>query len=95
VIALHQPTRAIVVDESLTSGTSYWNLSKSSPPFSHLTLTGGAIGFGVPAAVGAAVACPDRKVINIQADGSCLYTVGGFLTQASGQGCRAGRSWGS
>jgi acetolactate synthase-1/2/3 large subunit len=55
-----------VVDESLTSGGSYWEMSKGCPPFSHLNLTGGSIGFGPPAAVGAAVACPHRTVINFQ-----------------------------
>ena len=55
-----------MVDESLTSGGSYWEQSVGCPPFSHLNLTGGSIGFGPPAAVGAAVACPDRTVINFQ-----------------------------
>jgi acetolactate synthase-1/2/3 large subunit len=45
------------------------------PPFSHLTLTGGAIGSGPPLALGAAVACPGRRVINLQADGSAMYTL--------------------
>lgn len=63
----------MIVDESLTSGGTYWDQSAGCPRFSHLTLTGGAIGFGPPAAVGAAVACPTRRVINIQADGSGLY----------------------
>ena len=44
--------------------------------------TGGAIGGGIPLAVGAAIACPDRKVINLQADGSAMYTVQGLWTQA-------------
>jgi thiamine pyrophosphate-dependent acetolactate synthase large subunit-like protein len=74
-IALFQPENAIIIDESLTSGTSYWRHSSACPPFSHLTLTGGAIGSGPPLAVGAAVACPNRRVINIQADGSGLYSL--------------------
>jgi hypothetical protein len=45
------------------------------PAFSHLTLTGGAIGSGPPLAVGAAVACPARQVINLQADGSAMYSL--------------------
>jgi len=44
--------------------------------------TGGSIGEGIPLATGAAVACPDRKVINLQADGSAMYTVQGLWTQA-------------
>eukprot|EP00951_Prasinocladus_malaysianus_P005978 scaffold42223_cov38-Prasinocladus_malaysianus.AAC.1 len=66
VIAALQPPDAIVIDESLTSGGTYWDLSKGCPKFSHLTLTGGAIGSGIPMAIGAAMACPDRRVINLQ-----------------------------
>jgi acetolactate synthase-1/2/3 large subunit len=47
-----------------------------------LTLTGGAIGQGLPAAVGAAVACPDRRVLALEADGSALYTVQSLWTMA-------------
>lgn len=82
IIAALQPEHAIIVDESLTSGQSYWEASKGCPPFSHLTLTGGAIGAGIPLAVGAAIACPDRKVIALQADGSAMYSVQGLWTQA-------------
>ena len=55
-------------------------LSSGAPAFTHLALTGGAIGMGPPCAVGAAVACPARRVINLQADGSGLYSL-----QARGQ----------
>jgi acetolactate synthase-1/2/3 large subunit len=51
-------------------------------PYDHLPLTGGAIGIGIPLSVGAAVACPDRKVVLLQADGSGMYTVQGLWTQA-------------
>ncbi|KAL6776627.1 hypothetical protein ACKKBG_A21880 [Auxenochlorella protothecoides x Auxenochlorella symbiontica] len=81
-IAALQPEGAIVVDEALTSGTAYWEASSGCPQFSHLTLTGGAIGAGIPMAVGAAMACPARRVINIQADGSGLYSAQGLWTQA-------------
>jgi acetolactate synthase-1/2/3 large subunit len=77
-----QPERAIVVDEALTSGTEYWARSADAPQFSHLTLTGGAIGFGMPAAVGAAVACPDRRVVLLQADGSGMYSAPALWTMA-------------
>ncbi len=82
VVAALQPAGAIIVDESLTSGSDYWALSASAPAFSHLTLTGGAIGFGPPAALGAAVACPGRRVINLQADGSGMYSLQALWTQA-------------
>ena len=81
-IAYAQPEGAIIVDESLTSGGPYWNNSVDCPPFSHLTLTGGAIGNGPPLALGCAVACPDRQVINFQADGSGMYSLQALWTQA-------------
>ena len=66
-IAATQPEGAIVVDESLTSGGSYWDQSAQCPRFAHLSLTGGSIGIGPPLSVGCAVACPERQVINFQA----------------------------
>ncbi len=51
-------------------------------PYSHLTLTGGAIGMGMPLALGAALAAPDRQVIDIQADGSAMYTLQALWSQA-------------
>jgi len=81
-LAALQPVNAIIVDESLTSGFSYYELSAGVAPFTHLTLTGGAIGQGIPSATGAAVACPERPVINFQADGSALYTLQALWTQA-------------
>jgi len=80
-IAALQPEGSIIVDESLTSGGMYWDISAGCPPFSHLTLTGGAIGIGPPLSVGVAVACPDRQVINFQADGSAMYTMQALWTQ--------------
>lgn len=55
---------------------------KGAAPHDWLNLTGGAIGLGLPVAVGAAVACPDRKVINLQADGSAMYTNQSLWTMA-------------
>ncbi|CAG9464318.1 unnamed protein product [Pedinophyceae sp. YPF-701] len=82
VVAALQPEGCIVVDESLTSGAAYWEASRRCSPFSHLTLTGGSIGCGPPLAVGAALACPHRPVINIQADGSAMYSLQALWTQA-------------
>jgi acetolactate synthase-1/2/3 large subunit len=70
------------MDEALTSGGAYFDLAATAPPHTYLALTGGAIGQGIPCAVGAAVACPDRPVINFQADGSGMYTLQGLWTQA-------------
>eukprot|EP00798_Chlamydomonas_sp_ICE-L_P013924 gene13924-19854_t len=86
IVAAVQPEGCIIVDESLTSGGAYYNLSKGCPPFTHLTLTGGAIGCGPPMAVGAAIAAgPNKYVINLQADGSAMYTIQALWTQAREQ----------
>ncbi|MBP6012600.1 MAG: acetolactate synthase large subunit [Alphaproteobacteria bacterium] len=76
------PEGAIVSDEAITSGTWAQIASQNSAPHDWLALTGGAIGDGIPMAVGAAVACPNRPVINIQADGSSMYTFQGLWTAA-------------
>jgi acetolactate synthase-1/2/3 large subunit len=81
-IARHMPEGAIVSDDSVTSGQPILNLTRAARPHEWLGLTGGAIGQGIPVAVGAAVACPGRKVISLNGDGSALYTVQGLWTAA-------------
>ena len=75
VIANRLPEHAIVCDEGATNGLGAFLLTANAPPHDWLTLTGGAIGQGLPLAVGAAIACPDQKVIALEADGSGMYTV--------------------
>ncbi|MGE0667819.1 MAG: acetolactate synthase large subunit [Sphingomonadales bacterium] len=82
VIARLQPENCIMMDEALTVGVHYYEASRHAPRFSHLMLTGGAIGEGPGAATGAAIACPGRKVINFQSDGCGAYSVQAFWTQA-------------
>jgi acetolactate synthase I/II/III large subunit len=82
VIARLQPAECIVMDEVLAVGVPYFDASKHSPRFTHLMLTGGAIGQGSSAATGAAIACPNRKVINFESDGCGAYSVQAFWTQA-------------
>jgi acetolactate synthase-1/2/3 large subunit len=82
LVAHHLPDNAIVCDESITQGREFPIYSASSAPHDWLMLTGGAIGIGLPLAAGAAVACPDRKVITLQADGSGMYTLQALWTQA-------------
>jgi acetolactate synthase I/II/III large subunit len=82
VIARLQPVNCIIIEEALTVGTPYFYASKNAPRFTHLMLTGGAIGEGPGAATGAAVACPNRKVINFQSDGCGAYSVQALWTQA-------------
>ncbi len=81
-IAALQPEGAIVVDEGITSVGRYLPASVGCPDHSLLSLTGGAIGWGLPCATGAAIACPDRKVIALEGDGSGMYTVQSLWTQA-------------
>ncbi len=82
VLALLQPEGAIVVDESATTGLGYFQAAATAPRHSLLTLTGGSIGMGPACAAGAAIACPDRTVINFQGDGGAMYTVQSLWTQA-------------
>jgi acetolactate synthase-1/2/3 large subunit len=76
------PEGAIVSDEANTSGLFIPGATAGAPRHDWLTLTGGAIGIGLPMAVGAAVACPDRKVLALEADGSAMYTLQALWTMA-------------
>ncbi len=82
VLASLQPEGSIIVEEAITNSLFYHPLSAGAKPFSLLTLTGGSLGQGPACAVGAAIACPDRQVINFQADGAALYTLQSLWTQA-------------
>ena len=85
VVGALLPERAILVDEALTSGVGLAELTSGAPRHDWLCLTGGAIGDGLPMALGAAVACPDRPVIGIQADGSAMYTISALWSYAREQ----------
>jgi acetolactate synthase I/II/III large subunit len=76
------PEGAIVVDEGNTSGLFVQAATAGAPRHDWLTLTGGAIGIGLPMATGAAVAAPERPVLCLQADGSAMYTLQALWTQA-------------
>jgi acetolactate synthase-1/2/3 large subunit len=76
------PENAIVVDESMTSGRGMMVGTKGCPPHDWLGNTGGSIGIALPLAVGAAVACPERRVLCLTADGSGMYTLQGLWTMA-------------
>lgn len=81
-IAHYLPENAIIVDESNTSGTFISAYTTTARSHEILNLTGGAIGWGLPAAVGAAIACPERKVVSLEADGSAMYTLQALWTMA-------------
>jgi len=76
------PEDCIVVDESNTSGVGLFGATAGSPPHEWLTLTGGAIGYGLPAAVGAAIGGGGRRVVCLESDGSMLYTPQALWTMA-------------
>ena len=76
------PEGAIVADESVSFGRGLYPGTHHAAPHDWIQLTGGAIGEGMPLATGAAVACPDRRVVTLQADGSAMYTVQALWTQA-------------
>jgi acetolactate synthase-1/2/3 large subunit len=81
-VAAGLPDGAIVCDEALTAMGLLYSLTRTAAPHDYLQNTGGAIGIGPPLAIGAAIARPDRKVINVQADGSAMYTIQALWTQA-------------
>jgi acetolactate synthase-1/2/3 large subunit len=76
------PENAIVCDESITSGRAAGPLTETAPPHDWMHVTGGAIGQGLPVATGAAIACPNRQVFAMEADGSGMYTLQALWTQA-------------
>jgi acetolactate synthase-1/2/3 large subunit len=76
------PEQAIVVDESVTTGRGFYPLTAGAPPHDWLSNMGGSIGYGMPVAVGAAIGCPDRKVLALIGDGSGMYTVQALWTMA-------------
>ncbi len=76
------PEHAIVADEAITTGRAFFPHTAGAPPHDWLNNTGGSIGLGLPLATGAAVACPDRKVVCLSGDGSAMYTPQALWTQA-------------
>src|ERR1700754_4251863 len=84
-IAMAIPENAIVVDESITTGRGFFPPTAAAAPHDWLQNMGGSIGFSTPVATGAAVACPDRKVICMVGDGSAMYTLQSLWTQAREQ----------
>lgn len=76
------PQNAIIIDESITSGLMLSVMTAGAPRHDLITLTGGAIGQGLPNAVGAAIACPDRPVLALIGDGTAMYTLQALWTMA-------------
>jgi acetolactate synthase I/II/III large subunit len=82
VLGAKIPEGAIIVDESVSTGRDFFGETAGAPPHDWLNNRGGSIGYGLPVAVGAAIACPDRKVIALEGDGSAMYTVQALWTMA-------------
>jgi acetolactate synthase-1/2/3 large subunit len=82
ILAAMLPESAIVVDESVSFGRSFFNGLAAGAPHDWLQITGASIGSGLPMATGAALACPGRRVVSLQADGSAMYTLQALWTQA-------------
>jgi acetolactate synthase I/II/III large subunit len=81
-IAEYLPEDAVVADEMVSSGPEVLPHLLHAAPHDLLPVTGGSIGQGLPVAVGAAIACPDRKVLALEADGSGMYTLQSLWTIA-------------
>ena len=81
-IAALLPENAIVADDAVTSGRALFPVTFNAAPHDWIQSTGGAIGHAFPCATGAAVACPDRKVVCLQADGAGMYSLQALWTQA-------------
>jgi acetolactate synthase-1/2/3 large subunit len=82
VVARHLPKNAIIADEAASSGFPYYGLTANAAAHDYLNLTGGSVGSMMAVSIGAAVACPDRKVITLQGDGNGMYSLQSLWTQA-------------
>jgi len=81
-IAYALPENAIVVDESVSTGRGFFSPTAAAAPHDWLQNMGGSIGFSTPVSIGAAIACPNRKVFCMVGDGSAMYTIQSLWTQA-------------
>jgi acetolactate synthase I/II/III large subunit len=82
IVATRIPENAILVDEGISSGLELFVQTQGAPKHDWLAITGGSIGYGLPVCLGASIACPDRKVVGLQADGSAMYTVQALWSMA-------------
>lgn len=84
-LARHMPAQTIVADDGVTGSNLVMGPTQGAQPHDWLYLTGGAIGMGLPLAIGAAVAAPDRKVVCLSGDGAGMYTSQALWTMAREQ----------
>jgi len=76
------PENSIICDEMVSSAEPVWPHLLHAARHDYMPLAGGAIGLGMPLGIGAAIACPDRKVLVLEADGSAMYTLQSLWTIA-------------
>jgi acetolactate synthase-1/2/3 large subunit len=76
------PQDAVIVDESVTTGRGFFKATEGAPRHIWLNNCGGSIGYGMPVAIGAAIAAPQRKIMALTGDGSAMYTVQALWTMA-------------
>ncbi len=76
------PDDAVVVDEGITSSLALYPALTGAAPHEYLSCKGGSIGWGTPAATGAAIGAPGRRVVCYVGDGSAAYTIQSLWTQA-------------
>ncbi|HEY2014392.1 MAG TPA: acetolactate synthase large subunit [Bryobacteraceae bacterium] len=81
-LAAWLPDGAILSDEMVSSAAAVVAHLGHAAPHDRMPVTGGSIGQGLPVAMGAACACPDRKVIALEADGSGMYSLQALWTMA-------------
>jgi acetolactate synthase-1/2/3 large subunit len=82
VLAALMPENAVVCDESVSTGRGFSTAMAHAAPHDWLNIMGGSIGWALPAATGAAIGAPDRKVIALEGDGSGMYTLQALWTMA-------------
>lgn len=82
VLSAFLPEEAVVIDESVSTGRNFGALMASAPPHDWLSIMGGSIGWALPAATGAAIGAPGRKVVALEGDGSGMYTLQALWTMA-------------
>ena len=77
------PADGIVVGDQ--TGLNYWmewHLPILAPRTFLYPIGSATLGYGVPAAIGAKVACPDRAVVAVVGDGGLLFTAAELATAA-------------
>ncbi|MFT3818621.1 MAG: acetolactate synthase large subunit [Rubrivivax sp.] len=81
-VALALPEQAVIIDEGITGGRGLTGRLGGAAPHEVLAVMGGAIGWGLPGAVGAALGAPGRPVLALEGDGSAMYTLQALWTMA-------------